>query len=79
MPGTYLCQITRHGNFRPEVSSQPLRVDGRQQRVRVDLEFPSGLLAGMVVDDSNQPIDQVRLRAIAQDAARPGRLDRDDE
>ena len=74
MPGSYLCQITRHGNFRPEVSSQPLRVDGRQQRVRVDLEFPSGLLAGIVVDDKNQPVDQVRLRAVAQDAERPGGL-----
>lgn len=73
--GSYVCQITRYTSRRPLVSSQPIRIEGGRTRVRIDLEFPSGEIAGRVTDPSGKGIRGVRLQAVQEDGApSPGGL-----
>lgn len=71
-PGSYLCRITEYGPDRPEVSSQPVDVTQKGGRMRIDLEVPSAVLSGVVVDPSGKAVSGVRLRAIRADGASKG-------
>lgn len=74
-PGSYICRITEYGPSRPELSSLDIVVQAGT-RQRIDLEVPSAVLAGIVVDDNGKAVEGVRLRAVRGDAgaASPGGL-----
>jgi len=74
-PGRYTCQLTRRESSRPERASLPFRVPSGATRVRIDLQFPDGVLAGRVIDSSGVPVRDIRVSAITQDRGdRPGGL-----
>ncbi|MCA8971569.1 MAG: carboxypeptidase regulatory-like domain-containing protein [Planctomycetes bacterium] len=73
-PGNYVCRITEYGPEHPEVSTIDVTV-AAGTRQRLDLEMPSAVVAGIVVDPDGQPVSGIRLRAIRADGApSPGGL-----
>ncbi len=73
-PGRYLVRITKYGGGRPIGAMRSLVVPRGPRRLRKDLAFPGGRLAGRVVDSEGRPLPGVRVRALPEDGGGPGGL-----
>jgi protocatechuate 3,4-dioxygenase beta subunit len=66
-PGNYLARVTRFSSSRPVPASLSIDVPEGVQQYRVELKFPDAELRGIVVGADGQPVQGVRVRAVADD------------
>ena len=67
-PGNYLARVTRFSASRPVPASLSVQVPEGVTRHRVELVFPTAEISGVVVGPNGEPVQGVRVRAIADDS-----------